>query len=120
MKTEDLAKRAYELAADLWFRLIHTPAGHPGVMGPAGPGPEADDWSQTKGYVGGVVNVLEQVLTRPDPIQVLRDLFDAGHLADHHYDIRESEGKGWDGPRMVKWGIACEQVRELLKNYPSA
>jgi hypothetical protein len=50
----------------------------------------------------------------PDPIQVLRDLFEAGGLEDHFYDIREREGQGWEGPRMVKWGKACEAARRLM------
>ena len=50
----------------------------------------------------------------PDPIQVLRDLFEAGSLEDHFYAIRESEGEGWNGPRMLKWGKACEAARQLL------
>ena len=50
----------------------------------------------------------------PDPIQVLRDLFEAGDLEDHFYAIREREGQGWEGPRMVKWGAACEAARKLM------
>ena len=33
----------------------------------------------------------------PDPIQVLRDLFEAGDLEDHFYAVREREGQGWEG-----------------------
>jgi hypothetical protein len=51
----------------------------------------------------------------PDPIQVLRDLFEAGGLEDHFYAIREREGLGWDGPRMMKWGKACEAARKLMR-----
>ncbi len=50
----------------------------------------------------------------PEPIQVLHDLFEAGHLEDHFYAVRESEGQGWEGPRMVRWGKACEAARKLL------
>ena len=53
----------------------------------------------------------------PDPIQVLHDLFEAGDLEDHFYAIRENEGKGWEGPRMLRWGEACQKARQLLKNY---
>ncbi len=52
----------------------------------------------------------------PDPIQVLRDLFEAGNLEDHFYAVREQEGEGWEGPRMLRWGRACQQARQLLKN----
>ena len=50
----------------------------------------------------------------PDPIRVLHDLFEAGDLEDHFYAIREREGQGWEGPRMVKWGKACEAARKLM------
>ncbi len=50
----------------------------------------------------------------PDPIQVLKDLFEAGDLENHFYDIREREGQGWNGPRMVKWGKVCEAARKLM------
>ncbi len=50
----------------------------------------------------------------PDPVLVLRDMIEAGHLEDHFYAIRESEGQGWEGPRMVKWSKACEAARKLL------
>jgi hypothetical protein len=52
--------------------------------------------------------------TLPDPVQVLRDLFEAGNLDDHFYHIRETEGKGWDGPRMIRWGLACEAAQRLM------
>jgi len=62
MNTEDLAKRAYELATKLWFRLVDTPGGHPGVAGPAGPG--GPPWTLTDGYLEGAITALEQVLTQ--------------------------------------------------------
>lgn len=54
----------------------------------------------------------------PDPLQVLRDLFDAGHLEDHFYHVRDSEGLGWDGPRLRKWGNAVTRAQKLLKDNP--
>ena len=56
----------------------------------------------------------------PDPIRVLHDLFEAGDLEDHFYAVREREGQSWEGPRMVRWGKACEQARQLLENYRPA
>ncbi len=53
----------------------------------------------------------------PDPIQVLHELFEAGHLEDHYYHIRDSEGLGWEGPRMLRWGKACADARKLLRDY---
>jgi nitrogen regulatory protein PII-like uncharacterized protein len=47
-------------------------------------------------------------------IQVLRDLFEAGHLEDHYYAICVSEGLGWEGPRMLKWGEACIAAQKLM------
>ena len=47
-------------------------------------------------------------------IQVLRDLFEAGNLDDHFYSVRAHEALGWDGPRMVKWGLACEAAHLLM------
>jgi hypothetical protein len=51
-------------------------------------------------------------------IQVLRDLFEAGDLDDHFYAIREREGRGWEGPRMVKWGNAVERAKALMEKHP--
>jgi len=60
------------------------------------------------------LETAQQTGELPDPIQVLRDLFEAGSLEDHFYAIRESEGQGWEGPRMLRWGKACEAARQLL------
>ena len=53
----------------------------------------------------------------PDPIQVLHDLFEAGDLEDHFYAVREREGQGWEGPRMKRWGQACDEAWQLLRGY---
>lgn len=50
-------------------------------------------------------------------LRVLHDLFESGDLDDHFYDIREREGLGWEGPRMLQWGKACEEARQLLKGF---
>ena len=55
--------------------------------------------------------------TAPNPIRVLHDLFEAGGLEDHFYAVRDREGKGWEGPRMLQWGKACEEARQLLKGF---
>lgn len=109
--TPALAKQVYDLATSLWSRQVNT-GSHPGPAGPAGS--DGPPWSITDGYLQGAIASLQPILERPDPLQVLRDLIDAGQLGDHFYAIRESEGQGWEGPRMVKWGAACADARKLL------
>jgi hypothetical protein len=113
----NLVKRVYTLATTLWHRLVSA-GGHPGVAGPSGDAP----WDPILGTLTGAVTTLEQVVEhtpegRPDPIRVLHELFESGDLEDHFYHIRESEGEGWEGPRMLRWGRACEQARQLLKGF---
>lgn len=48
----------------------------------------------------------------PDPIQVLRQLFDTGSLDDHFYRVREG---GWDTPRMQQWGEAVKDAHKLME-----
>ena len=119
-----LAIRVYELATKLWYRLMpDTSGGHPGVAGPPG-GDQL--WDMVAGTLTGTITTLEQILPHtppakrpdlPDPIDVIHRLFEAGRLEDHSYAIRESECLGWDGPRMLAWGKACEDARKLLEGY---
>lgn len=53
----------------------------------------------------------------PDPIDVIRRLFEVGCLEDHFYAVRDSECQGWEGPRMLAWGKACEDAAKLLAIY---
>lgn len=55
---------------------------------------------------------LEQVL------DVLRRLTTNEYLClgDLVYDVRESEGKGWDGPWVKAWGQAVEDAEWHLKH----
>jgi hypothetical protein len=71
---------------------------------PIGPGPVA----------GAEAEAILKPSGLPDPIQTLRDLFDAGDLDDHFYSIREREGVGWEGSRMKKWSKACEDAHKLM------
>lgn len=50
----------------------------------------------------------------PDPIQVLRDLFEAGDLDDHFYTVRDRVG-GWDAPLMRQWGTAVSNAHKLME-----
>ncbi len=36
-------------------------------------------------------------------------------LGDQCYTVRENEGEGWEGPKVVAWGIACAQMEQLFK-----
>jgi hypothetical protein len=47
-------------------------------------------------------------------LEVLRELFQVTPLGDYVYNIREREGLGWDGPKVVAWGNACERAKQLL------
>ena len=47
--------------------------------------------------------------------QILYDLFSVRDLGDFVYNIRENECKGWDGPKVILWGNACDRAHKLLK-----
>ncbi len=49
-----------------------------------------------------------------DVVQVLRDMYEILHLDDLVYNVRDSEGLGWDGPKVKAWADACERARKLL------
>jgi len=49
-------------------------------------------------------------------LEVLRELFQIGNLGDHVYRIRECEGLGWDGPKVIAWSNACTHAQQLLNN----
>ena len=46
-----------------------------------------------------------------DALQVLLDEY----FSDWVYDIREREGKGWDGPRVIAYGEACSAIENYMK-----
>ena len=35
-------------------------------------------------------------------------------IEDYIYSVREDEGKGWDGPRVVAYGEACAAITSYL------
>jgi len=45
--------------------------------------------------------------------QVLKGLLDLG-IEDFIYNIRENEGKGWDGPEVTRFADLLHQAKELL------
>jgi hypothetical protein len=47
-------------------------------------------------------------------LEVLRQLSQVHNLGDCVYDIRERECLGWEGPKVVAWGKACERAQQLL------
>lgn len=50
------------------------------------------------------------VVVPPEVAYALRVLFEEG-LEDFCYRVRENEGRGWEGPRMVRFGEAVETLR---------
>ena len=36
-------------------------------------------------------------------------------LDDYVYDIREREGKGWDGPKVQQFSEACKIINKYLR-----
>lgn len=50
-----------------------------------------------------------------DAVTVLRTLYGIRDLGDFIYDVREREGKGWDGPKVQAWGEACEAADRIVK-----
>lgn len=36
-------------------------------------------------------------------------------LGDLVYDVREREGRGWDGPAVIAWSAAVTNARNLMK-----
>jgi hypothetical protein len=53
-----------------------------------------------------------------EALAVLRELFDIHHLGDLIYEVRSSEGKGWDGPLVKRWAAALERAESLIKEKP--
>jgi hypothetical protein len=49
-----------------------------------------------------------------EAVAILNQLQSAANLGDFVYDVRDREGKGWDGPRVVAWGNASERALKLL------
>lgn len=48
-------------------------------------------------------------------LDVLRKMDKLISLGDLAYTIRESEAQGWEGPKVVAWGLACAQMRQLFE-----
>lgn len=47
-------------------------------------------------------------------VEILKELLAAPyHLGDFIYDVREREGKGWDGPKVTRFSELCERARLL-------
>jgi hypothetical protein len=52
-------------------------------------------------------------------LQALKDLFSNEHIAleDKIYDVRESEGEGWEGPAVKQWSNAVSKAQELISKH---
>jgi len=113
-----LAEHVSALATDLWTHLVTDTGGHHGVAGPPG---QAAGWSMAQGELEGAIATLQAILPRAallnNAVRVLHELFEAGDLEDHFYHIKKSEGQGYEGPRMLRWGKACHEAKQLLKGY---
>ena len=48
-------------------------------------------------------------------IEVLRVLDEVVNFDELVYSVRDSEGKGWDGPQVKKCCDAVSQARELIQ-----
>lgn len=55
----------------------------------------------------------------PDDLrEALQALDDLG-AEDTIYDLREREGKGWDGPQVTAFADAWETIHKYLEKEPS-
>ncbi len=48
-------------------------------------------------------------------LKVLATLYEIRDLGDFIYTVRDSEGLGWEGPRVTQWNDACQLAEELIK-----
>ena len=46
-----------------------------------------------------------------DLLDALMTLHAEGVLSDHIYHVKDSEGDGWDGPRVKAFGDACNVIQ---------
>ncbi len=51
-------------------------------------------------------------------LEVLRELFAIHPLVDMIYDVRDREGKGWDGPLVTRWAAATAWAEALIEGKP--
>ena len=49
-------------------------------------------------------------------LRALELMFSASSLGDYIYDVREREGKGWDGPAVQAWSDGVMLAEEALKD----
>jgi hypothetical protein len=47
-------------------------------------------------------------------LELLHTLNSIIPLGDLVYRVRDVEGLGWNGPQVVVWGDACDQMRRML------
>lgn len=47
--------------------------------------------------------------------EALKVLFEAESIEDYVYAVRERECEGWEGPRVVAYGDACQTLKAFIK-----
>jgi hypothetical protein len=50
-----------------------------------------------------------------EALEILAAFYSIRNLGDTIYQVRDSEGLGWDGPQTTAWGKACQRAEQLLK-----
>jgi hypothetical protein len=96
---KDIFNEVLELADPEQAYADEGPAGKPGDEGPDG--------------IGEVIYSIKYA----EVIEVFRTLNDIIPLAELVYNVRDNEGRGWYGPKVVAWGDACEKLRKLSEEH---
>lgn len=50
-----------------------------------------------------------------DFFELVREINDIENIADRIYDVREREGKGWEGPKTMRYGELVTELEARLK-----
>jgi len=53
--------------------------------------------------------------TKTEVLEALKVLFVDETIEDYVYDVKERELQGWEGPRVVAFGDACETLKRVMK-----
>lgn len=50
------------------------------------------------------------------PVEILKALLEEFHLEDQIYEVREREGRGWEGPQVNRFGDLVQAAKQSVKN----